>query len=278
MYLPDCRSRRLTVTGEADCTPDSFKLTAIEIQTNGQTGLVAKRSDEEFENTRDCCIKVEEHFSSAGAPQYQPSSGSRRPSPTNNLNMVKPLSFKGDKKVKKRKRTRDEDADGDGPATKDMKTGTSQHADDQDDESWVSADSVSDISGPVIFVLPTTPPTCLACDANGKVFASPLENIVDDLPSTAEPDNVRQVFIASKIAGTDTFSFKGHHAKYVSLTLHQNSSLTLPLQVSQQRQVWYPLSYTRRNFTRRTVHLAAVRLSALQHTHHARQAPLDHTG
>ena len=91
--------------------------------------------------------------------------------------MVKPLSFKGDKKVKKRKRTRDEDADGDGPATKDLKA--AQHQDD-DDESWVSADSVSDVSGPVIFVLPTKPPTCLACDANGKVYASPLENMVDE--------------------------------------------------------------------------------------------------
>ena len=150
-------------------------------------------------------------FRRPGATQYQPSSGSRSPSPSDNLNMVKPLSFKGDKKVKKRKRTRDEDADGDGPATKDMKAGASQNQDD--DESWVSADSVSDVSGPVIFVLPTKPPTCLACDANGKVFASPLENMVDELPSTAEPHDVRQVFIANRIAGTDTFSFKGHHAK-----------------------------------------------------------------
>jgi protein FRG1 len=127
--------------------------------------------------------------------------------------MVKPLSFKGDKKVKKRKRTLEEDADGHGPAAKDMKAGASQHPDDQDDESWVSADSVSDVSGPVIFVLPTNPPTCLACDANGKVFASALENMVDESPSTAEPHDVRQVFIANRIAGTDTFSFKGHHAK-----------------------------------------------------------------
>ncbi|KAH0354735.1 FRG1-like family protein, partial [Aureobasidium melanogenum] len=128
--------------------------------------------------------------------------------------MVKPLSFKGDKKVKKRKRTRDEDADGDGPATKDLKAGAEQHQDD--DESWVSADAVSDVAGPVIFVLPTKPPTCLACDANGKVFASALENMVDESPSTAEPHDVRQVFIANRIAGTDTFSFKGHHGKYLN--------------------------------------------------------------
>ncbi|THZ11137.1 actin-crosslinking protein [Aureobasidium pullulans] len=129
--------------------------------------------------------------------------------------MVKPLSFKGDKKVKKRKRSRDDEADGHGPASKDIKGGALQHQ-DEDDESWVSADAVTDIAGPVIFVLPTRPPTCLACDANGKVFASAVENMVDDSPSTAEPHDVRQVFIANRIAGTDTFSFKGHHGKYLN--------------------------------------------------------------
>ena len=124
--------------------------------------------------------------------------------------MVKPLSFKGDKKVKKRKRIGNEDADNDAPATKNVKAGASQP---EDDESWVSADAVNDVSGPVIFVLPTKPVTCLACDANGKVFASPVENMIEDSPSTAEPHDVRQVFIANRIAGTDTFSFKGHHGK-----------------------------------------------------------------
>jgi protein FRG1 len=129
--------------------------------------------------------------------------------------MVKPLSFKGDKKIKKRKRTRDDDGDdGDddnGPVAKDSKGGASQHQ--EHDESWVSAEAVTDISGPVIFVLPSSLPTCLACDANGKVFASAVENMVEESPSTAEPHDVRQVWIANRIAGTDTFSFKGHHAK-----------------------------------------------------------------
>jgi hypothetical protein len=206
VYLPDCRSRRLTVTGDADCTPDSFRLTAMLIELYGQDW-----SGREKQQIREIISRWWDIFRRPGATQYQPSSGSRRPSPSDNLAMVKPLSFKGDKKVKKRKRTRDEDTDGDGPAIKDLKA--AQHQDDDDDESWVSADSVSDVSGPVIFVLPTKPPTCLACDANGKVYASPLENMVDESPSTAEPHDVRQVFIANRIAGTDTFSFKGHHSK-----------------------------------------------------------------
>jgi protein FRG1 len=129
--------------------------------------------------------------------------------------MVKPLSFKGDKKVKKRKRTRDDDGDaeGDGPASKDNKSGATQQHQQEDDESWVSAEAVTDIAGPVILVLPSNPPTCLTCDANGKVFASVVENMVEESASTAEPHDVRQVWIANRIAGTDTFSFKGHHVK-----------------------------------------------------------------
>lgn len=124
--------------------------------------------------------------------------------------MVKPLSFKGDKKVKKRKRTQDEDVDDEARATKEINVGG---ASQEDDDSWVSVDAVTDLSGPVIFVLPTKPVTCLACDAIGKVFAIPVENMVEDSPSTAEPHDVRMVFIANRIAGTDTYSFKGHHGK-----------------------------------------------------------------
>lgn len=211
-YLPDCKSRRLTVTGDAVCTPDSLKSTAMLGWVRYQIEMIVRKIDKKAVQNLEtrAHTKVEGDFFRPGA-QYQPSSGGRRPSPTDILNMVKPLSFKGDKKVKKRKRTRDDDAGGDGPATKDLKASIEQHQDD--DESWVSADAVSDVAGPVIFVLPTKPPTCLACDANGKVFASALENMIDESPSTAEPHDVRQVFIANRIAGTDTFSFKGHHGK-----------------------------------------------------------------
>ncbi|GAB1310551.1 Actin-crosslinking protein [Madurella fahalii] len=132
--------------------------------------------------------------------------------------MVKPLTFKGDKKPKKRKRAeaaesgaQDEDAD------RQLKAAKAADADEADnDDSWVSADAVTDVSGPIMFVLPTEPPTALACDANGKVFTLPIENIVDGNPSSAEPHDVRQVWVANRIAGTDHFRFKGHHGKYLS--------------------------------------------------------------
>jgi protein FRG1 len=130
--------------------------------------------------------------------------------------MVKALSFKGDKKPsKKRKRTAgatEDDGPENAPTSKALATTTSTA---EDDDSWVGAELATDLTGPVIFVLPTDTPSCLACDAIGKVFSIPVENIIEADPSTAEPHDVRQVWIANKIAGTELFSFKGHHGRYL---------------------------------------------------------------
>ena len=135
--------------------------------------------------------------------------------------MVKPLSFKGDGKQKKRKRAIEEGIDDGEPRTKPVISaseiqldGTTQ-ADTEADDSWVNADLPKDVSGPVVIVLPTDPPTCLSCDAMGKVFASDITNIVDKDAMTVEPHDVRQVWVANRVAGTESFSFKGHHGKYV---------------------------------------------------------------
>lgn len=134
--------------------------------------------------------------------------------------MVKPLSFKGDKKSKKRKRRDDEDS-----KQSDIATATSTSKPDNPEEgggggdanepdlSWVTADVPTDIGGPVIFVLPTSPPMCLASDANGKVFASELENMVEGDPGSAEPHDVRQVWVTTRVAGSESFGFKGHHGR-----------------------------------------------------------------
>ncbi|KAI1656989.1 actin-crosslinking protein [Daldinia decipiens] len=128
--------------------------------------------------------------------------------------MVKPLSFKGDKKPKKRKRTEaDPSAEDAGPSSLTVAT-TAEGA--ENDDSWVSADAVGDVQGPVMIVLPTEPPTCLACDANGKIFTDPIVNIIDANPTSAEPHDVRQVWVANKIYGTESFRFKGRYGKYLS--------------------------------------------------------------
>lgn len=78
----------------------------------------------------------------------------------------------------------------------------------------VTAEAPTDVTGPIIFALPSVGPTCIACDANGKVFASELENLVEGDLDTAEPHDVRQVWIASRVAGTEEIGFKGHHGRY----------------------------------------------------------------
>lgn len=136
--------------------------------------------------------------------------------------MVKPLTFKGDKKPKKRKREHREDGgakvddSGNPVATASSSSNKVARTDDdnvENDDSWVSADVVADVSGPVMFVLPTEPLTALACDANGKVFTLPIENVVEGNAATAEPHDVRMVWVANKIAGTENYRFKGSHGK-----------------------------------------------------------------
>ncbi|KAK7397716.1 hypothetical protein QQX98_012914 [Neonectria punicea] len=134
--------------------------------------------------------------------------------------MVKPLSFKGDKKVKKRKRTDADKPSRDANADPESQAVQKQNANDDDqtenDDSWVSAEGAADVVGPIMIVLPTETPSALACDPSGKVFALPIENIVDGNPATAEPHDVRQVWVANRVSGTDSFRLKGHHGRYLS--------------------------------------------------------------
>ncbi len=127
--------------------------------------------------------------------------------------MVKALAFKGDaKKSRKRKRpdaSQDLDSHDTGHVT------SHPEAQDVDDDTWVTADVASDVRGPIVMVLPSDPPTCLACDGNGQVFTSVLENLIEGNPTTAEPHDVRQVWVAHRIVGTDTWTFRGHHKRYV---------------------------------------------------------------
>ena len=131
--------------------------------------------------------------------------------------MVKPLAFKGNKKSKKRKNPHPDSSltleDGDTEAL----TVQSTTAKAEEDDSWVTAEVATDITGPIIFALPSAKPTCIACDANGKIFTSELENIIEGDLATAEPHDVRQVWIANRVAGTEEISFKGHHGRYENI-------------------------------------------------------------
>lgn len=140
--------------------------------------------------------------------------------------MVKALTFKGDPKKKKRKRVDPSEKFGDSTTTSKSDPSSSKQLStindeaDAEDTSWVSADTPADLNGPIIFVLPSNPPSALSCDSNGSVFALELENLIDANPATAEPHDVRQVWVVSRVAGTENFSFKGHHGKWLGCDKH----------------------------------------------------------
>ncbi|KAL9593123.1 MAG: hypothetical protein Q9219_007671 [cf. Caloplaca sp. 3 TL-2023] len=124
--------------------------------------------------------------------------------------MVKPLTFKGDERTKKRK----------APSFEEREPGENNIPDPnleaQVDDTWVTAESSVDINGPVIIVLPSAKPACVACDADGKVFVSELQNMVEGNPASAEPHDIRQVWVVTKIVGTEDIGFKSHHKRYLS--------------------------------------------------------------
>ncbi|KAK5942255.1 hypothetical protein PMZ80_004818 [Knufia obscura] len=124
--------------------------------------------------------------------------------------MVKPLSFKGDKRLKKRKHHEVSQ----GPADDNASTSV----DPSEDDSWSMPANAGELTGPTVIVLPTLPPTCLASDPNGNIFASQLENMIEGDPKTAEPHNVQQVWVASRVAGMapEEISFKASHGGYLS--------------------------------------------------------------
>ncbi len=142
---------------------------------------------------------------------------------------IKPLAFKGDKKSssssRKRKAAAADLHPNDPPSTGTLATSAASsnpaHPDaPAEDDTWVSADAPTDLSGPIIFVLPTQPTPCaLACDDVGSVFPSQLENLIHGDPATAEPHDVRQVWIATQIPGAGggdvLVSFKGSNGRYL---------------------------------------------------------------
>ena len=130
--------------------------------------------------------------------------------------MVKPLSFKGEKKTKKRKHHEVSYRESDDVAS------NSAHVAPGEDDSWSTPSDASELTGPTVIVLATVPPTSLASDLAGNVYASQLENVIEGNPRTAEPHSVQQVWVAGRIAGMtpNEVNLKGSHGAYLSCDQH----------------------------------------------------------
>lgn len=117
--------------------------------------------------------------------------------------MVKALSFKGDKKPSKKRKRATNTEDDDAPATSKQLT-SDVVAEAEEDENWVSADAVSDLAGPVMLVMSSEPVMSIACDQLGKVFPLKVENMVEGVSSSAEPHDVRQVWVVTRVVGSES--------------------------------------------------------------------------
>lgn len=119
--------------------------------------------------------------------------------------MVTKLKFKGEK-TKKRKRHQD---------TSDSQE-QSAHGDGE--QVWVNAETLEDIgTGPLFIAFSSSPPIAIACDPLGKVYASPLaKNEEGDDDDNLEPSDVRQVWIATRLADSSKISLKTAGGKFLS--------------------------------------------------------------
>jgi protein FRG1 len=117
--------------------------------------------------------------------------------------MVTKLKFKGEKQ-KKRKRTQDD-------------TETQLNSSDTAQDGWVTAESLDDIStGPLFITFASSPPVALASDPLGKIYVSHITVDADGETANAEPDDVRQVWIATRIVGSNKISLKTATGKLLS--------------------------------------------------------------
>lgn len=101
--------------------------------------------------------------------------------------MVKKLSFKGDKKVKKAK-------------TAVKSTGEKKRArTDSDDSGWISATSSEEFHGPTLLVTKSEKkPCCLAFDSDKMTTSYDIDTVENSL-DTAEPTSTQQVLLLSPL-------------------------------------------------------------------------------
>jgi len=119
--------------------------------------------------------------------------------------MVTKLKFKGEKHKRKR------------PDTDAGAQGSSRDG-GEDSDGWVNATSLDDIStGPLFIAFSSSPPIALTRNASGAVSASVINAVGrDGAVDNAEPDDVSQVWIATRLAQSNKISIKTPHNKFLS--------------------------------------------------------------
>jgi protein FRG1 len=120
--------------------------------------------------------------------------------------MVTKLKFKGEKRKKRKRHDTETDVQG------------SARDGDDGSEGWVNAESIDDISsGPLFIAFASSLPVALAYRDTGNVFAPVIKSVGEDGDvHNAEPDDVPQVWLATRLAESDKISIKTPHNKFLS--------------------------------------------------------------
>lgn len=147
--------------------------------------------------------------------------------------MVSKLKFKGERQKKRKRHDADADAQG---SSRDGGVGS---------EGWVNATSLDDIgSGPLFIVFSSSPPVALSHGGSGNVLASVIKSVRDGgaLEDNAEPDDVPQVWIATRLAHSDKISLKTPHNKFLSCD--KVGLLSVSKEAIGAQEEWRPIQTT----------------------------------
>jgi protein FRG1 len=117
------------------------------------------------------------------------------------------LTFKGEKQKKKKRKHREEGAGDDNDGT--------------DPQAWVQPDNAMQVYGPTYILHPSTPPICITFDSTRsriKLNAVSLEPGAS--PVSLSPSEVSQVWVVTRVAGSETVNLRTAEGKFLSCDTH----------------------------------------------------------
>ncbi|KAF8587399.1 actin-crosslinking protein [Ramaria rubella] len=119
----------------------------------------------------------------------------------------KKLTFKGEK-TKKKKRKHHEEGAGDGKDT-------------TDPQAWVQPDNPQQVYGPTYILHPSSPPICVTFDSTrSRIMLHTVSPESGESPLTLSPTEVSQVWVVTRVAGSETVNLRTAEGKFLSCDTH----------------------------------------------------------
>lgn len=117
------------------------------------------------------------------------------------------LVFKGDKVKKKKRKHREEAASKDDEGI--------------DPQSWVQPENPIQVYGPTFIIHPSSPPVCITYDATRSRIMLHALHLEPEKPLlSAEPTEIPQVWVVTRVAGATTINLRTPEGKFLSCDAH----------------------------------------------------------